>query len=242
MANRVSSITLSGGLLAVKKITSSGAYIPTAGAKKLVFEIVGAGGGSTGAPSGSTTTDSLSGGGGSGGYAKLLVDLGTGFLEGASFQVTIGAGGTGNVSAGTQGGITMLYYRRPEGTSDLYANLGGGFPAALLAVPTATTFVKTPGGFGGTVSIGSFSPLTTLAVQQGNPGADGVCMNRIFTSGNGGNSAIGRGGLGGNVNSAGFSPDSFGGGGGGIARMAGVAGANGAGAGAPGVMIVWEYL
>lgn len=58
MANRVSSVTLPGGLLAVKKIASSGAYIPTAGVKKLVFEIVGAGGGSTGAPSGSTTTDS----------------------------------------------------------------------------------------------------------------------------------------------------------------------------------------
>lgn len=236
MAKRIDSITLPGGLLGIKKFTASGSYVPAANVKKFIVEMVGAGGGSTGVPPGSTATDSLSGGGGSGGYVKFLVDLSEGFLEGASYVIAIGAGGTGNVSAGTDGSPSQFTYRRPNGTTDAYAILYGGMAAALQAVPTTTTFARALGGTGGFVNTGTFAGLTVLVSRGGEVGKDGLCTNRTLVAGMGGAGIWSRGG-----NVGVLTADGYGGGGTGIARPAGVATASGAGAGSQGMAILWEY-
>lgn len=78
----------SGRLLNVQTFLSSGTYTPTPGAKSVVVEMVGGGGGSDAAPATGAGQVSIVSGGGAGSYAK-----GRFSINFTSISIVVGAGG-----------------------------------------------------------------------------------------------------------------------------------------------------
>lgn len=230
-----------GRLLKIQRFTSSGTYVPTAGAKTLIIEAVGAGGGGQGVVTGSTTTDFLSSGAGAGGYIKLLLDISSDNVGKGLWTVTLGAGGAGNVGTATAGGQTSLYLKKVDGVTDPITLLTGGQPGIAVALPTTTNFIRQVGGQGGTAAGLQYAYATVLVSRQGEYGGDAVCLNRTLISGNGGSAVFGKGTQGPPNNVPGATIDLFGCGGNGVSRTAGASSAVGAGVGGSALMIIWEY-
>ncbi|SEK02613.1 hypothetical protein [Paraburkholderia tropica] len=206
-----------GRLIGVQVLTTSGTYTPDTGTNSVITEQCGGGGAGGGAAA--TSTGQLSGGAGgsAGGYIKSR--LTSGF---SGVTVTIGAGGVAaSGAAGGAGGNTVF------GT--LTANGGSGG----VSQGPGTTFNANNNSNAGTASGGT---IINLNGQLGTA----AFGNTAIIGGIGGDSPLGAGGYPGFSGTAGTAGTGYCAGGGGTANGASQA-ANIGGAGAKGVVIVWEY-
>lgn len=212
--------------------TGSGTYTPTTGMIQCIVECIGGGGGAGGA---NTATDSqgfvASGGGGAGGYCRKLF---TSTDIGSSQVLSIGTGGAGGIGANDGAtGVATTFGTGPI----LTANGGVGSPQAL-------TYKAYLGGLGGTATGGDIN-------IQGQSGATAssyfvISQGGFSSSGIGANTIYGAGGAALNVesgNSDGNVGIGYGSGGGGAIIAFSTPPANQTGgAGAPGIVIVTEYI
>jgi hypothetical protein len=214
-----------GGLKSFQIFTSGTAqtYTKPAGVTSILVEVVGGGGGGGGATGGSTTASCGSGGGG-GGYARLWVASSS-----STYTYTVGAAGTagtaGNNAGGTGGTTTFS-------ASSLQATGGVGGSGAPT---TSTSAIQFNGGSGGVGSNGDFN-------CKGSAGSWGLVISAGGQiAGKGGEAAIYGGGALPPTSAspaAGNAGGNYGGGGSGaLSNVTSFAG----GAGAGGLIIVWEF-
>lgn len=210
-----------GGAPVIQIFTSTGTYTPTAGVQAALVECIAAGGGGGGVGVSSASEFASGSGGGGGATAESLI------TSPVSTAITIGAAGAGGIGAadGSAGGDTSF--------GSLVVADGGqnGF-----SVDGATTERVTVGGFGGTASI-SVGDITA----EGQPGNNAISNSTLTVlGGQGGSSSFSGGGPPTAFVGNGGTPGGFGGGGGG-ALSKNSAAANG-GAGAPGLVVITEYI
>ncbi|WP_256976294.1 hypothetical protein [Burkholderia sp. AU28863] len=213
-----------GRLINIQRFTASGTYTPTPGTTSIIAEGVGAGAGGAGATATSSQT-SCGGGGGGGAYAKVRITA-----VPASASVTVGSGGSAGGTTGGAGGATSF---------GSYFSVGGGAGGQASAA-VAGQSTGAPGGGSTTITIGGGATL--IEQGQGGMGDWGLVwgVGTVGLGGKGGISFFGGGANGAGSGNTGFSPSSYGAGGGGACNAntgAGLAG----GAGAPGVVIVYEF-
>ena len=236
----VSPAAIAGRLLGIKRITTSGDYVPSSKVKRLIFEVFGGGGGATGI-SGSNSNDSLSSGGGAGAYLKFSMDL-TGLAAGFTIVNTVGAGGGGNTSPGTAGGMSSVYLRYSSGSSDALALAYGGQPGIMAQMLTSLAAARVLGGAGGIGSTMVHATVTPIASKNGDSGADAMKLNNIFYPGAGAGTPFSAGGAAPvAANQAGATGSTPGGGGSGVARLSTSSGTAGGGYGGAGLIIISEY-
>lgn len=216
-------------LIKVVVVAASGTYTPTSGAQALFVEAIGGGGAGGGGVTGTTATSAGSGGGG-GAYSSLWVPPAT-FK--ASYSVAVGAAGTpgaaGNNPGGVGGDTTF------DSPSICTAKGGNGGAAGGVA---ATTSLLIAGAAGGAAASGVGD--TKCA---GMPGGPSIRMSAtIAASGEGGGGGFNGGGGGLEVvaQGAGVAGTGIGSGGsGGLALNGGASVAGGAGA--AGLLRIWEF-
>jgi hypothetical protein len=210
-----------GRLIGIQVFSTPGTftYTQTPGTNKVIAEVQAAGGAGGGAPATGAGVSSLGAPGGAGSYAKSL--LTSGF---SGVTITVGAGGIGVIgSAGNNGGPSSFgaLISCPGGRGGLTAG-----PSSVLydtsslnsSAPSGGNIVSSVGSSG--ANIISISPTNIVG---GNPGAS------LFGAG----SKIVLG-------TAGAASVSPGAGGGGTSNTPSLPAFPG-GAGAPGVVIIWEY-
>jgi len=204
--------------------TSSGTYTPTVGMVECDLECVGGGGG--GGPCGSVGGQQHGGGGGgSGGYSKKRASAAD---IGASKTVTIGAGGaggTGPSTEGSNGGATSV--------GSLCVANGGG---CGLSNPSGGANYGNSGA-GASAGTGDI----TIPGHAGARGPSATSLATGASSGDGGSSLMGAGGRGVGGTGTGSAGGNYGGGGAGGMVYNATASSDG-GAGAPGIVIVTEYI
>lgn len=210
----------------IQVFTSSGTYTPTAGTIDAIVEECGAGGGGGGFLGSGSFTGAASGGG-SGSYSKALF---TAAQIGVSKAVVIGtagsAGALGNNNGGNGGNTTF-------GSTLLTAPGGSGGAGAT----TSSAFAFIAGGTGGTNGSTSGTPIVLIPGQTGYPGLSYGSNTGAQSGGAGGNSFYGYGGA----------PQGTSSGVAGTGYCSGGSAAGGSttsaagGAGAPGIIIVYEY-
>ena len=211
----------------VFSIAGAFTYIPIAGMKYCVIESVGGGGGGGGCPNPGAGVITGGGGGGSGAYSRKTVNAG---VIGASKTGTVGAGGTAGTAAGGNGG------NGGQTTLTGICTAGGGFGGDGYSAGTYQ------GGAGGDPASGIGD-----VVAAGAPGEAawiGSGISASVQSGNGGSSIFGGGGLFpafSATSTVGNPGRAYGGGGSGAYGYGGSVNRAG-GAGAPGVVIITEYL
>lgn len=233
-----------GGLsnIVIQVFTASGTYTPTSGMTHCIIEAQAPGGGSGGADGvgrtggAGVTVGVASGGGGGGEYRRGVFSAAT---IGASQSVTINAAGTAGSTAGGNGGN--------GGTVSvgalISANGGSGGSGTGSDSTSLTPVAGGAGGSGG--SGGSFSLPGQAGgygfIPQTNPDATAAKMK---VAGAGGDSFLGKGGVGtavsGTGDSAGVAGGDYGGGAGGATDddTSGSAGA----AGGAGIVIITEFV
>jgi hypothetical protein len=211
----------------VKKqpFTSSGTYTPSTGMLFCIIECWGGGGGGGGA-SGAVSQFYIGAGGGTGGYSRLVA---TAAMIGASKTVTVGAAGNGGAPGtnnGSAGGDTSV------GAICIAKGGSGGLFSSVAQVGT--------GGLGGVAGTGDIA-------APGAPGQggfyNGTNANIIHTSGAGGNTVFGGGGVGQNAASTavtGATATGYGSGGGG-ASVGNSATSAGGGGGFTGYVFIYEF-
>jgi hypothetical protein len=210
-----------GGLHSFQVFTSGTAatYTKPSNVTSILIEVIGGGGGGGGSTGGTSTTSCGAGGGG-GGYARLWVPSAA-----ATYTYTVGAGGSAGSAGNNAGGVggTTTF-----SASSLQATGGGGGNGM------ATISVTTVGGAtGGSPGVGSNGNINV----QGQPGSFSFTgFNNTIQSGSGGSSHYGGGGMGG-AGAATAGGNYGGGGSGGGSLTTSTAGA----AGAPGLIVVWEF-
>lgn len=215
------------GAINVRVFTTSGTYTPTPGTNRVFIECVGGGGAGGGGTATGAGQNSMGSGGGGGAYAAKF--LSTGF---AGKSYVVGAGGTG-VSAGTgnPGGDTTF------DSTVVVAKGGAGGSASGVSAGIA---FGANGGVGGlasgstgdeTISGSSGLDSVMLAVGVIEPGRGGVAPK----GGNGGFTQLNTSTAGNNI----MAP-TVGGGGAGGGNLASQS-ANSGGAGATGVIRIWEF-
>lgn len=223
----------SGALISTTRILASGNYIVPAGINSVIAEVVGGGGGGRGYAS------AVENGSGAGGGAGAFVRARFPVVPAQSYACVIGAAGLGGVgnALGTDGTITTM-----TGFGQLI-QAGGG-----LVSTSSMPDLNLSG-----ISIGGFSPvfhsavIGQLAAVGGEPGQSvlraviaGAPGNGSFSGlGNGGSTPYGRGGNYDQLTSGGLPGQGFGSGGG--AGRAPLFGSVNGGAGAPGIIVVYEY-
>lgn len=205
----------------VQVFTSSGTYTPSAG---LVYAVVECqAGGGAGGGTASTAITISGGGGGGGGYARRALSAAQ---IGTSQAVTVGAGGASVISApggaGTLSSFGALCSANP-GSGGGVANPNAGAPGGGGAGGTGDILL--PGSDG---AIGFFSSILTVAGLGGQGGHSRLGAGAPATATSGAGSLTGRSGV------------NYGGGGGGAFTLNSVG--LGGGPGAPGIVIVTEYL
>jgi hypothetical protein len=202
------------GLKSVQVFTADGTWTRPTGIRRVLVEVVGGGGSGGGC---AATTASTAGGGGGGGFAAKIIDV----SAIASATITRGAGGaapSAGANPGNAGGASSW----ADGTNTVTGNGGAAGPAPA----------NVAGGAGGTGTGGAFN------ISGGGGGA----AIAASTSGGdlGGSSQRGAGGQAPSTTGTGIAGGLYGGGGSG-ASNAGGSGAITGGAGANGIVIVWEY-
>lgn len=212
-----------GGYIGSQDFFTSGTYTPTPGVTRVVLRQVGGGGGAGGITGGGGFA-SATGGGASGTYTQNEID---GPITGGAVTIGGGGGGGGPGATGGTGGDTTVVI---NGVT--YVAKGGLGSSGKTAVITGDI------GLGGDHQTGSTAFRGSY--QAGSPGTMGVALTPgVQLGGNGGSNPFGGGGLG-KVFVTGSSGRGFGGGGGGTATS-GAVNVNG-GPGAPGFVMVDEYI
>ena len=223
LANSASGTTIAGKLIGVQVFTASGTYTRTAGCTVAVVEVIGGGGGGGGADATAAGQISFAAGGGGGGYSCKRVSPGT------TETVTVGAGGAGGVPGvtGPVAGSTTSFGAHCSAT--------GG----QEGLSTTAAAVTSPGG-ARTGGIGSGGDINIAGGPSGIPGA--AFSGGFGIGSSGGDAARGGGGGGGlNFTGSGNAGRAYGGGGSGAANWASAGSNKTGGAGAAGVVIVWEF-
>lgn len=222
----------------VRLITTVGAstFTPTAGATSLYVEGVGGGGGGGGESVTGTNALGWGGGGGGGGTAAVYISTPAG-----SYSVNVGAGGTAGTAAGGNGG--------DGGNTTFGAVLTAGGGGGGLGMTSAGVFAEAASnaysGAGGVSTVGSFLSTGGEAVAPFALGASGTTVWGM--SGAGGSSLFGMGAAARAGHSAaggalaGVAGTKYGGGGSGAIGGT-TAGTRAGGAGAQGVIRVWEFF
>ena len=215
--------TSTGGLINVQTFTSSGTYTPTPGTKKIIVEVQGGGGSAGGCGATSSSQAAASSGGGAGSYAKSMYT--SGFSGGIA--VTVGQGGAAPAAGANPGNV---------GSASSFGSL-----------------INCPGGYNGNPGVAWPSALVVGGASTANPptganifgcpgsqGGHGIYLNLAnVVGGTGGASRFGGGGTAGGGALGGNAP-SPGAGGGGSSSINSKPALSG-GAGAAGIVIVWEY-
>jgi hypothetical protein len=218
----VSTDTIGGGLIGVQKFTISGTYAPTPGTNSVIVEVVGGGGSGGGCAATNGSQGSASSGGSSGSYARAR--LMTGFTN---VPVTIGAGGATTAAAAVIG------------------NPG--------AASSFGTLVTAPGGVGGYAGTAYVPPAVVGGALPGSAPTGGNLVNSLgspsqygsvfsvyaVVAGCGAPSVFGGAGTGGG-NLPGLPAAAPGAGGGGASSILNSSARTG-GAGAAGLVTVYEY-
>lgn len=210
-----------GRLLNIRTITVSGTYNPTPGTTSIVVRQAGGGGAGGGAPATAASAFSVGGGGGSGSYAVSRFTSG---FSGA--VITIGSGGTplsgGN---GGNGGATSF---------GALLTTAGGFGGSSQG--NAAAGVAAAGGGGGA------TPSGNIESAGGGVGGYGIFVpsSANFPIGGVGSGGFWGGGGFGSTAGVGGAGTSPGAGGGGSSNQVSSAAKLG-GAGAPGIVVVYEY-
>jgi len=210
------------GLIGVQTFTSSGTYTPTPGTKSVIVEVVGGGGsgGGCGATNGSQGAASSGGSSASFAKARLTTDF-------SGVAVTIGAGGA------------------TTGAGAVIGNSGG--------TSSFGTLVTAPGGIGGYAGTAYTPPAVVGGALPGNVPVGGNLVNAVGTpsqygsvfsvyavvAGCGAPSVYGGAGTGGG-NGFGLAAAAPGAGGGGASSILNSPARTG-GAGAAGLVTVYEY-
>lgn len=209
--------------VAVQTFTSGGTYTPNAKMLFCMVEVCGGGGGGGGAQAAASQAGA-GGGGGAGGYSRSFLSRTT---VGAGQTITIGTGGSGGalgLNAGGAGGNSSF-------GSLVTANGGGGGPGAATTAATQVTV----GGLGAPVGTGQVA-------SSGEPGGTGIVTAGSLGQVVGGNGASGFFGGGGRSTGIGTPPPGTGYGSGGAGGLAYNGVASVGAAGAPGLVIITEYL
>jgi hypothetical protein len=223
------------GLASYQVLTSTTAnstYTTAANTKAIMVEMVGAG--AAGGSGLTTAADAAAAsGGGAGGYSRKII-----VGPAASYLYTIGAGGAAGATGSNNGSVPTTATCFGSGATACTAPLltcAAEASGGVFMTP-GTTNVGTTGGPGGACSSGDFN--TTGAAGQN--GARWLGTDAL--SGGGGGTMFGNGGSGIGINGTGISAGSttYGAGGGGALMINGGASVAG-GAGAQGVIIVWEF-
>ena len=214
-------------LINVRTITSGTTYTPSAGTSYIYATLIGGGGGGGGCPVGSGTTQTLAGAGGAGATMHIFTAL----TGAASYTCAIGAAGTAGATtptAGGAGGVTSLTI----GATTYTVNGGSG---GALGPAAATTITSILGGAGAALPSGG---LINLGGQSGTNGLR--LSGTVAATSKGGDTIYGTGGL--PLTAAGNGNTGTGYGSGGSGGWSGnVATARTGGAGAPGVIVIFEY-
>jgi hypothetical protein len=215
--------TAAGALLNVQTFTSSGTYTPSAGTTKIIVEVQGGGASGGSCAATTATTSAAASGGGAGAYGRALV---TGGFSGAS--VTVGAGGAASAAGGNNGN---------DGGTSSFGTLvvAGGGKAGLAG------FASTPPSGRGGGGVSSLPTGANIVAAAGGSGNVSIAINTtgVIAGGIGASSYFGGGGVGAG-SGAGSAAVSPGAGGGGAAAAANSV-AHSGGAGADGIVIVYEY-
>ena len=220
----------SGVLVDIQSFSANGTYIPSAGATIAYVIVTGAGGGGGGAdsPAADTANEVVGGGGGAGGTSLAVVDV----AATTSVKVFVGTAGTGGANTGGTGGTGG------QSRFSTFATGSGGVGGGGSAVNAACA-----AGSWGTAGTGGSAGAGDVNVPGGD-GHIGDCLAEVVFGGLGGGSYWGGGGRGGqdaaNVCTAGATAGAYGAGGGGATCEDIDTGALG-GAGASGVIVVYEY-
>lgn len=213
-----------GRLIGVRTFTANGTYTPTPGTTSIVVEAIGGGGGGGGSANPPASNQSSAGGGGGGAYT---VGRFTSAFSGLAVTVgAAGAGGTTNSGNGGNGGTTSL---------GAIISAGGGVGALGFTYTGAATSLLSPGGNGGNLGTGG-----NIYSTGGASGGYGFMLPNSLIGGSG--AACGKNGAAvpsAGSNSPGLTATAKGGGGGGGCSIAGNTFVGGAGA--PGVLIIYEY-
>jgi hypothetical protein len=221
--------TVGGGLttLTATVFIASGTYTKANNLAFAVIEVLGSGAGGGGS-GGAVTDNSGASGGGAGGYARRSFSPAQ---IGTTNTVTIGAAGTAGTSGTNNGGNGNTSSVALTGSGTITISASGGVHGA--GGPNSTNAVS-----GGAPGVGSNGDINAY----GGIGQNGWAIStKLSVGGNGGDSMYGGGGLGncgagaGVAGGAGTGYGSGGGGGAGTTNQAG-------GAGAPGLVVVWEYI
>lgn len=230
-ANGQALIASSSGVVTVKKqvFTSSGTYTPSTGMLYCIVEAVDGGAGGGGAKCASSANCAVAKGGFGGAYGRSVF---TAAQIGASKTVTIGAGGAGGNSTGTDGAA--------GGATSLGTLLVGVAATAGTGSTNATTTHAN-----GSTQADTLYTTADFSLPGGTPGygfahvASGIGMNAC-----GGSSRWGQGGPCGSVVGTGVKSGTNGGkygGGGGGAVTVGTTSGTGGGDGAAGAMWITEF-
>ncbi len=221
-AGVLTNTTGGGGLRSFQIFTSGSAatYTKPANVTSILVEVIGGGGGGGGITATASTIGAAAGGG-AGGYTRKYIAAASG-----TYTYTVGGGGAGGVgnANGTTGTASTF--------STLTANGGvGGNGIAGVAASIASTAI---GGAGGTATGGDIN-------VQGSAGGYGFVTLTSSAAGKGGASILGGECAGQSATVAnGIAGQNYGSGGGGALGGLGTVTQNG-GAGATGVIIVWEF-
>ena len=217
-----------GGLIGQQVFSTVGTatYTPTPGTNYVIVECIG-GGGAGGSRQQAATGNSAAGGGGvAGAYGKGKY---TSSFSGVT--VTVGAAGTPGAAGNNSGGS--------GGTSSFGALLSspggvGGGGGAAAAIATAQ-------GVSGSSSNGSAPTGANMLAITGMGGLPGYIFQAGNLTGRGGDSIYGTSGRGFSGSQNGIVATGYGAGGSGGGDISGSTTARQGGAGAQGVVIVWEY-
>lgn len=213
----------------VQKITANGTYTPSVGMVQCIVEVLGAGAGGRSANSTSAGTGAAGGGGGAGEYRRGLYTAAQ-ISTASPITITIGTGGAANT----------------DGTDTIFGSLitakGGKAPTIIAGENTSGV---TDGGLGGTGGSGGNFDV------QGGSGLTGINVasgaNQAAAAGDGANTQYGAGGQGYSIFTTtaaqgnGANGQGYGSGGGGAGSILGGTAATG-GTGAPGIVVVTEFI
>lgn len=216
---------VTGQLLAVRVITSSGTYTPTPGMKTARVRMCGGSGGSGAIQNTSASQQAAAPGSAAGSYSEGWL---TAAQVGASKVATIGAAGSAGIAGGAAagaGGTTSL--------GVLMVAPGGGGGGIGVATAVTTPFQIT-GGQAGAVATGG----NILNLKGGGGGSSTYCGSAI--TGSGGSNPLGQGASGVGIGLVGVQGSGYGAGSSGSSNDISSATKNGV-AGLAGVIIIEEF-